>query len=153
MLHCEVPTLGYPRAALLAFSMAAVAGDALAVLKANLRVAHGPEMAAEVSSWALADEIAEVYPGMMIAVPPVHWAPLRQCGAATISRVLNEVAERMPLHRMLRSRRGPKKPRPRRSSGKRIHHVSNRKLLDQRQAARATRGRSRSPTRLTASVK
>jgi hypothetical protein len=152
LLHCEVPTLGYPRAALFAFSMSAVAGDALAVLKANLRVAHGPEMAAEVSDYALVDGIAEVYPGMMIAVPPVHWAPLTRCGAATISRLLNELAERMPLHRMLRSRRGPKKPRPRRSSGKRIHHVSNRKMLDQMHEARATPGRSRSPTTSTASA-
>src|SRR5207302_3430938 len=31
LLHCEVPSLGYPRAALFAFSMAVVAGNALAV--------------------------------------------------------------------------------------------------------------------------
>src|SRR5262249_48530582 len=64
LLHCEVPTLGHPRAALFAFSMAAVAGNALAVLKGNLRVAHGEEVAAEVSDFALVDEVAEVYPGM-----------------------------------------------------------------------------------------
>jgi hypothetical protein len=153
LLHCEVPTLGYPRAALFAFSMSAVAGDALAVLKANLRVAHGPEMADEVSSHALADDIAEVYSGMRIAVPPVHWVPLMQCDAVMISGLLNDLAGRLPLHRMLRSRRGPKKPRPRRSSGKRIHHVSNRKLLDQRRQPRATIGRSRSPTKSTTSDK
>ena len=63
LLHCEVPGLGYPRAALFAFSMATVAGNALAVLKGNLRVAHGVEVAAEVSDFALVDEVAEVYPG------------------------------------------------------------------------------------------
>ena len=76
LLHCEVPGLGYPRAALFAFSMSAVAGNALAVLKGNLRVAHGDEMAAEVSDFALVDEIAEVYPGMMVAVPPARWPSL-----------------------------------------------------------------------------
>jgi hypothetical protein len=145
LLHCEVPTLGYPRAALFAFSMSAVAGNALAVLKGNLRAAHGVEMAAEVSDFAVVDEVAEVYPGMMVAVPPADWPRLAGRGAAEVARVLNELAERVPVWRMLRCRRGPKKPRPRRSSGKRIHHVSNQKLLDRAQGPRAPArgGRSR----------
>src|SRR3954466_8576239 len=145
LLHCEVPGLGYPRAAWFAFSMSAVAGNALAVLKANLRVAHGPEVAAEVSDFALVDEVAEVYPGMMVAVPPAQWPIVARCGAAEVAGLLNELAERVPVHRMFRCRRGPKKPRPRRSSGKRIHHVSNKKLLDGMRAARAPVRRSRSP--------
>ena len=149
LLHCEVPGLGYPRAALFAFSMSAVAGNALAVLKGNLRVAHGPEMASEVSDFALVDEVAEVYPGMMVAVPPSRWPKLAGCRAATVSRLLNDLAAGLPVHRMLRSRRGPKKPRPRRSSGKRIHHVSNKKLLDRARGARAPLRRGRSPTTST----
>jgi hypothetical protein len=146
LLHCEVPTLGYPRAALFAFSMSAVAGNALAVLKGNLRVAHGLEVAAEVSDFALVDEVAEVYPGMMVAVPPARWPSLTRRGAAKVAGLLNELAERVPVHRMLRCRRGPKKPRPRRSSGKRIHHVSNKKLLDQARGSRAPARGGRSPT-------
>src|SRR3954464_2403976 len=65
LLHCEVPGLGYPRAALFAFSMATVAGNALAVLNGNLRVAHGVEVAAEVSDFALVDEVAEVTPSKL----------------------------------------------------------------------------------------
>jgi hypothetical protein len=146
LLHCEVPGLGYPRAALFAFSMSAVAGNALAVLKGNLRVAHGPEVAAEVSDFALVDEVAEVYPGMMLAVPPARWPDLSRSRATTVSKLLNGLAERVPVHRMFRSRRGPKKPRPRRSSGKRIHHVSNKKLLDRGRGARAPAHRGRTPT-------
>jgi hypothetical protein len=146
LLHCEVPTLGYPRAALFAFSMSAVAGNALAVLKGNLRVAHGAEIAGEVSDFALVDEIAEVYPGMMLAVPPARWPSLVRRRAAEVAGVLNALAERVPVHRMFRCRRGPKKPRPKRSSGKRIHHVSNKKLLDRTRRARAPGQRSRSPT-------
>src|SRR4051812_31801009 len=85
LLHCEVPGLGYPRAALFAFSMSAVAGNALAVLKGNLRVAHGAEMAGEVSDFALVGEVAEVYPGMMVAVPPARWPKLSRSRAATVS--------------------------------------------------------------------
>lgn len=146
LLHCEVPGLGYPRAALFGFSMSAVAGNALAVLKGNLRVAHGPAMAAEVSDFALVDEVAEVYPGMMVAVPPARWPSLARRRAATVACLLNSLAERVPVHRMFRCRRGPKKPRPRRSSGKRVHHVSNKKLLDLARGAHAPRRRSRSPT-------
>src|SRR4051812_47683710 len=98
LLHCEVPTLGYPRAALFGFSMSAVSGNALAVLKGNLRVAHGEEMAAEVSDFALVDEVAEVYPGMMVAVPPAAWPRLAECAAAEVAGVLNEMAERVPVH-------------------------------------------------------
>jgi hypothetical protein len=137
LLHCEVPTLGYPRAALFAFSMSAIAGNALAVLKANLRVAHGEEVASEVSDFALVDEVAEVDPGMMVAVPPADWPRLADRSAPEVAGVLNELAERVPVWRMFRCRRGPKKPRPRRSSGKRIHHVSNKKLLDRARGPRA----------------
>jgi hypothetical protein len=145
LLHCEVPSLGRPRAALFAFSMSAVAGDALAVLKGGLRVAHGEEVAAEVSAFALVDEVAEVYPGMMMAVPPAAWPRAGACGAAEVAGLLNDLAGRVPVHRMFRCRRGPKKPRPKRSRGDRVHHVSNKKLLDRARGPRAPERRSRSP--------
>jgi hypothetical protein len=132
LLHCEIPSLGYPRAALFAFSMSILAGNALAILKGNLRVAHGEEMAAEVSIYALVNDVAETYPGMMIAVPPVGWSFLRGRSVAEVAELLNELAARVPLDRMLRCRRGPKKPRKvKKSSGSRIHHVATKKLLDQ----------------------
>ncbi len=153
LLHCEVPSLGHPRAALFAFSMSAVAGNALAVLKGNLRVAHGEEMAAEVSGFALVDEVAEVYPGMMKAVPPASWPRSVEWGAAEVAEVLNELAARVPIHRMLRSRRGPKKGRPKRSPGTRNHHVSNKKLLDRARGTPAATRRNRSPSGSRNSVK
>ncbi len=48
-----MPRLGYPLAALFAFCMSALAGNALAVLLGNLRVVHGEEMTAEVSPHVL----------------------------------------------------------------------------------------------------
>jgi hypothetical protein len=140
--HCEVPSLGRPRAALFAFSMAAVAGNALAVLKGDLRVAHGEEIAGEVSDFELVDEAAEDYPGMMKAVPPAFWPRAAMHRAEEVAAVLNDLAAKVPVHRMFRCRRGPKKPRPRRSRGNRIHHVSNKKLLDQARGARKPRSRS-----------
>src|SRR3954463_10277623 len=100
-------------------SMSAVAGNPLAVLKGNLRVAHGDAMAAEVSDFALVDEVAEVYPGMMMAVPPAAWPRLAESGAAEVAGLRNALADRVPVPRMFRCRRGPKKPRPKRSRGNR----------------------------------
>src|SRR5512143_1235190 len=88
LLHSEVPGLGYPRAALFAFSLSAVAGNALAVLKGNLRETHGEEIAAEVSDFALVDEVAGVYPGRMVAGPPAAWPAVAGRDAAAVAGVL-----------------------------------------------------------------
>lgn len=130
LLHCEVPGLGYPRAALFAFCMSVVAGNALAVLKGSLRSVHGEEMVGELSNYALVNDIAEVYPGMMIAVPPQEWSFLKGRTSVQVAWLLTELASRVPVERMQRSRRGPKKPRKAKSSGGRIHHVATKKLLD-----------------------
>ena len=60
-LHCEVPGLGKPKAALFAFAMSLVASNALAVVRGSLRAAHGKEAEAEVSGYYLADEISAEY--------------------------------------------------------------------------------------------
>jgi hypothetical protein len=49
-LRCEVDTLSYPPAALFALACAVVAFNVLAVLKAALRAAHGPEVDQTLSS-------------------------------------------------------------------------------------------------------
>jgi len=131
LLHCEIPSLGYPLAALFAFCLSVLVGNALAILSGNLRVIHGDEMVTELSTHALVNDVAEVYPGMMIAVPPTEWKFLNGCSADQMARLMNDLAERVPIDRMLRSRRGPKKPRrTRESPGSKIHHVATKKLLD-----------------------
>jgi hypothetical protein len=151
LLHCEIPSLGYPRSALFAFCMSVMAGNALAVLTGSLRTVHGDEMVAELSTHALVKEVAEVYPGMMIAVPPTEWMFLESCSASQVAELLKDLADRVPIERMLRSRRGAKKPRKDRGSpGSRIHHVATKKLLDASKrvtapgSAKANRGKIRS---------
>jgi hypothetical protein len=132
LLHCEIPTLGYPRAALFAFCMSVLAGNALAILKANLRAVHGDEMVAELSTYALVNDVAEVYPGMMIAVPLPQWSFLHDCSVDEVAELLTDLAAKVPIEQMLRTRRGPKKAKKtKKSSGSRIHHVATKKLLDQ----------------------
>jgi hypothetical protein len=67
---------------------------------------------------------------MMMAVPPAEWSFLQGCSVAQLAEVLRDLAAKVPIERMLRCRRGPKKPRKKKSSGRRIHHVATKKLLD-----------------------
>lgn len=141
LLHCEIPSLGYPRAALFAFGMSTVAGNARAVLKGCLRVEHGPEMAAEVSNHAVVTEVARIYPGMMTTVPAPLWPEMRERSAREVAELLNELAARVSLEWMLRARRGPKKPRPQRKRGDRHHHLATKKLLDEAKGLRPPEAR------------
>ena len=99
--------------------------------KHHVRAVHGEEMAVEVSNFELVDQAAEVYPGMMIAVPPEHWDWVRRSPAGVVAGVLNELAAKVPVERMLRTRRGPKKARTQaKQSGAVDRHVATQKLLD-----------------------
>lgn len=73
-LDCEIKSLGYPKAALLSFSMALVAYNILSVVKTALRAVHGVgKIEAGLSDYYLAEEIQGTYRGMMIAIPPQEW--------------------------------------------------------------------------------
>src|SRR5271169_2562053 len=72
-LTCEIKTLCYPKAALFVFCLALVAANAVAVVKAALRAAHGEDNAKELSGYYMALEVKQVHEGMMIAVPPARW--------------------------------------------------------------------------------
>ena len=130
-LHCEVPTLSHPRAALFAFSMSLVAANALAVVIAAIRVAHGEAAADNLSYMALADEVGGTYRGMMIALPPRRWTFVRHYSTKQFARVLREIAAHANLRMLTKTRRGPKKPRPKIPYDKKVKHVSTYRLLNE----------------------
>jgi hypothetical protein len=127
-LHCEMPTLGYPRAALFAFAMSLVAGNALAMLIGAFRAVHGDALADNLSYAALADEIAGTDRGMMLALPPRRWSFVRNLTPQHIGRLLNQVARHANLKRLRKTKRGPKKPR-RNPNCTNIRHVSTHRIL------------------------
>jgi Transposase DDE domain len=129
-LHCEPQGLNHPRAALFAFAMAIVAGNALALVQAALRERHGREAVEELSYYYLVMFVASVWEGMGIAVPAEKWHFVRQFTAAQLALWLSEVAQSVRMDQLRRSRRSPKKPQPKRASGKTHHHVSIKRLLD-----------------------
>ena len=82
------------------------------------------------SSYPVSSCAVPVSAGMMIAVPAVHWAWVRGCAPEVVSGVLSHLAAQVPVERMLRRRRGPKKARTKpKKSGAVDRHVATKKLL------------------------
>jgi IS4 transposase len=109
-LHCEVPGLGKPRAALLMFAMALVASNALTVVRATLRQAHGAATEAELSGYYLADEVAADYRTLLKYLPADQWLGWQSLKAKDVVRLLTAIARHVNVAGLTRTPRGPKKP-------------------------------------------
>jgi hypothetical protein len=109
-LHCELPGLGKPQAALFGFAMALLAGNALAVVRGSIRSVHGREAEAEISGYYLANEIGYDYHALMKYLPAERWTGWRALSATALSQLLTSVAQHVNLKLLTRSKRGPKKP-------------------------------------------
>src|SRR5260370_26611073 len=115
-LECEIETLGYPKAALFAFCLALMAYNAVAVLKAALRVAHGTEVVENtVSAYYINLDLLATHEGMMIAIPSEHWRVFGTMRLKMLAKVLLSLASGINLARYRKHPRGPKKPPPKKS--------------------------------------
>lgn len=130
VLRCEVETLGYPRAALFSFAVAVLAYNTYAVVQASLQAAHGAEVIKEkLSEYHLMSDVAATYVGMDIAVPEACWEAYRVMSVSQFAKAMVQLAHRVKLARYPKKKRGPKKPQPRKKSGRRNHHISTARLL------------------------
>ena len=137
--HSEINTLGYPKAALFGFCLALVAYNMLAVVMAALRSVHGAEtIDQELSLYYVANDIAQTYHGMMIAIPEDEWRVFSRMRPAEMVATLRELAQKVCLKAYRKSPRGPKKPRPKREGTTKASHVSTAKLLRERKVNAAT---------------
>jgi len=134
-LHSEINTLGYPKAALFCFCVAILAYNAVSVVKSAMAAVHGPKAERQsISGYYLAGELAAAYHGMAIAIPAEEWT--RHFGSLSpqeLARILKALAAKVRPDRFRKNVRGPKKPRPKRSSGKGHPHVSTARILAQRE--------------------
>lgn len=131
ILHCEMNTLPYPKAALFGFCTALAAGNVLATIKGALRAAHGIEkVEQEVSDYHLALDVAGKYQGMMVALPPEEWWPLADLTEGAFAAWLQNIAQHVKLERFPKKPRGPKKPRPPRTRFAKAKHIATARLLD-----------------------
>ena len=137
--HSEINTLGYPKAALFGFCLALVAYNMLAVVMAALRSVHGAEtIDQELSLYYVANDIAQTYHGMMIAIPEDEWRVFSRMRPAAMVATLKELAQKVCLKAYRKSPRGPKKPRPKHKGTTKASHVSTAKLLRERKVNAAT---------------
>lgn len=134
-LVCEIRTLGHPPAALFAFCLALTAYNGVSLVKTALAAVHGQQkVQQEVSFYHLAREVAVIAAGLQVAVRPEDWSVFERMTQAEFAQTLLELAGKMNLRRYRKSKRGPKKKRPPRTSGKRNKHVSTARILAQRKA-------------------
>jgi len=127
-LRGEVESLGRPRAALLMMALALAASNALAVVRKGLSAAAG-EAAEGVSGYYLADEVAGNYRAVDRLVGPARWEEIVALDEAACWEWCRSVAERIRPAAFKKHPRGPKKPPPRRLSGKKRPHHSTHRLL------------------------
>ena len=151
VLRCEINTLAYPKAALLGFCVALVGFNILAAVRSALRSEHGAEAVDEgVSSYHVMCEVRETHRGMIIALPPESWAPVRGLGLAEFVELLREVASQANLRKYPLTHRKPKPAgkRSRSRRNKKGKNTATARLLNQRLSSDSTlegvpRGRGR----------
>lgn len=130
VLRCEVETLGYPKAALFSFAVAVLAYNSYAVVKAALRSAHGAKAVDEkLSDYHLVHDVVMTTVGMSIAVEPKAWSQYAMLSLVELAAELVRLAKGVKLSRYPKKRRGPKKPPPKRTSGRKRPHVSTARIL------------------------
>jgi IS4 transposase len=133
VLASEVKTLGYPRAALFSFCVAVTGFNVLSMLQAAVENQHGiePRSPEELSLYYVSNEVKRVHTGMMLALPPEVWTPLRELPLTDYCTLLLQVAAHVNPLKMRKTGRGPKKlvkkdPVPPSVAGA---HVSTARLL------------------------
>lgn len=133
VVHSEVRSLGHPRAALLAFCVALVAYNVLAVLQAAVET-H-PEVATEgieISPYYVANEIRRAYEGMMVALPAPAWRRFDQQSPEQLAHTLRDIAAHVAPRRLRKHPRSTKKTKPKPGYAPRAEvqrHVSTARVL------------------------
>lgn len=128
----EIKTLAYPKAALFSFSLALVAYNLLATLKAALASVHGVgKVEAAVSDFYMVNEVQGIYRGMMIAIPSEHWQPLATLTTTAMVDFLKDLAAQVDLKPLLKAPRKKKQKskKPSRTYDPKHPHVATAKLL------------------------
>jgi hypothetical protein len=140
VLASEIKTLGYPRAALFSFCVAVMGFNVLSMLQAAVETEHGiePRSPEELSLYYVSNEVKRVHTGMMLALPPEVWTPLRELPLAEYCKLLLRVAAHVNPLKMRKTGRGPKKPVKRKPVPPSVAgaHVSTGRLLKKRREGR-----------------
>lgn len=130
-LNGEIETLAYPKAALLAFSIALVSFNLLSVVKTSIAVANGRDVET-LSSYYLCEEIHTKYGGMLVILKPDYWQ--QKFGDLTPKEMACEVlqiAKHVPDCRFKKSTPQPKGPPKNTEHKTNRPHVSTKRVLEE----------------------
>ena len=128
--HCELNTLGYPRAALFVFCMALLSFNILSIVRAALKQVHGKEIIeTSLSNYYVVEDVQSTWRGMEIAILPEDWRIFAQMNAAEFVQSLRTWAAAVNLKRFRKSPRGAKKPTTKKKFDPKHPHVSTSRLL------------------------
>jgi hypothetical protein len=111
VLHSEVRTLGVPGAALLAFGVALLAYNVLAVLQVAVSVKHARTLAEakmELSTYYIAVELRAYYAGMALAVAASAWEAYRSLSDKQLAQLLLKLSANVDPKQFRSHPRGPK---------------------------------------------
>ena len=109
VLQSEIPALGHPRAALLAFGCAIVAYNVLALINRAVTVAHQLDASTiQISPYYLAVEIKATYHGMIMAIDETAWQRYDRLSARQLAQTLLRVAAHAQPAFLRSHPRGPK---------------------------------------------
>jgi hypothetical protein len=128
-LSCEVNTLGYPRAALFAFTLAVLGYNTLTCVKAALEGAQ-PDKKKGWSAFYMAWEVKSTFEGMLIAVLPEEWAVFGTLSNEALAKILHEIAKGVKYAHYAKHKRGPKKSIE--VKRRKSYHESTAKVLEKR---------------------
>lgn len=133
-LNGEINTLAYPGASLLCFCLALMLFNILGALKTLLTKYSKGSGKPALSYYYLALEIATTRKGMDIVIDGSHWERIAAMSASEFISWVKSVARHANLEQYRSHPRGPKRPPPNRTSGKRRAHVSTHRILEQRKS-------------------
>lgn len=109
-LSCEIKTLGYPKAALLAFSLAVVAYNCLRCLKAALAAHFGQdEVDNKLSMYYVAEELKQSLDGVQVAIDEHVWKKFETMDLAKLIACMLEVVQLVDFERYRKSPKAYKK--------------------------------------------
>jgi hypothetical protein len=130
VFNCEIKTLGYPKAALFVFCMAAVAFNILSVVRGAMKEIHGAgKIEAGLSNYYVVEELQSNYRGMEVAILAEEWEPFARMSVMEFAEYLRELARKVNLKRFSSSPRGEKRPVKKKQSDRKRPHVATFRLL------------------------
>jgi IS4 transposase len=115
VLNSEITSLGHPRAALLAFGVAALAYNVLAVIGATVTRQHQLDTTKlELSMYFIAMEVKAHYAGMMIAIALDIWEPFDGMTSTQLGQTLLKIASHVDPRTL---RKHPRAAKPKAAKG------------------------------------